>query len=325
MTAVLKSPAASKSKKTRGTFKSFSIRSNRKGNGNKLPAFKQDKSPKKKLLKLDGPVGKPYKKDVAAPMESHKEDEQNTATEAPSAGERTSWKRFSELAVTESCRGNFKEAATHFTRATRYLSVILEAKKEEDQLQTVDSLEAAKVYEQYAQTLNEMGKFNQAMNMAKRAVELAPQWPEAHQTLYRAQLNWGEPLKALQTAKDALLHIQKECQEIRHETANIEEICNTMREDETPRKGGPESKFEPKGRKRGRPMWSQGQADSSPAKQARTELPEGASHAAASGTTDGINTTKNQSITKPTPTAPSTDSKPKADTAKSDIVKKDSL
>ncbi|KAK8934431.1 hypothetical protein KSP39_PZI014561 [Platanthera zijinensis] len=64
--------------------------------------------------------------------------------------------------------------------------------------------EKAKLHEQKAQLLLEIGDTWNALKTAKRATELEPAWVEAWITLGRAQLNYGEPDLAIQSFDNAL-------------------------------------------------------------------------------------------------------------------------
>jgi predicted TPR repeat methyltransferase len=55
------------------------------------------------------------------------------------------------------------------------------------------------------QVLTEMGDHWQAVRSATRATELRPHWADAHLTLARAQLEYGEPQLALHSYKAVLL------------------------------------------------------------------------------------------------------------------------
>ncbi|EFJ50571.1 hypothetical protein VOLCADRAFT_88516 [Volvox carteri f. nagariensis] len=54
----------------------------------------------------------------------------------------------------------------------------------------------ADLHELHAQVLLELGYTWEALRAASRAVELQPQWAEAHVALARAQRNFGEPALA---------------------------------------------------------------------------------------------------------------------------------
>lgn len=60
------------------------------------------------------------------------------------------------------------------------------------------------IHEQKAQVLLEVGDAWRALTAATRATELEPSWPEAWVTLARAQLNFGEPDKAIESFDKAL-------------------------------------------------------------------------------------------------------------------------
>lgn len=98
----------------------------------------------------------------------------------------------------------------------------------------IDLLAAAKVFEQYAQVLMELGQYPRAVRIAMRAVELAPQWAVAHQTLYRAQLNEGNPHGARQSAASAMMHASDDTmmEEMRREKNEIEQICTKFDNDQ---------------------------------------------------------------------------------------------
>jgi hypothetical protein len=55
-----------------------------------------------------------------------------------------------------------------------------------------------------AQVLLEAGQCWEAVQAASRAAQLRPGWPEAHLTLARAQLNFGEPQLALASYDSAI-------------------------------------------------------------------------------------------------------------------------
>ncbi|PRW44936.1 Tetratricopeptide repeat 33 [Chlorella sorokiniana] len=61
-----------------------------------------------------------------------------------------------------------------------------------------------KLHEAKAQVWLEVGEDWKAVQSARRAVELRPEWPEGHLTLSRAQLNFGEPELALQSMERVL-------------------------------------------------------------------------------------------------------------------------
>eukprot|EP00897_Mesotaenium_endlicherianum_P009835 jgi/Mesen1/8880/ME000532S08275 len=61
------------------------------------------------------------------------------------------------------------------------------------------------LHEQKAQLLMETGSSWAAVQAATRATELKPEWADAWLTLARAQLNYGEPGLALESARAALL------------------------------------------------------------------------------------------------------------------------
>ncbi|XP_020573722.1 tetratricopeptide repeat protein 33 [Phalaenopsis equestris] len=65
--------------------------------------------------------------------------------------------------------------------------------------------EKAKLHEQKAQVLLEIGDTWNALKAAARATELEPAWSEAWITLGRAQLNFGEPGMAIESFDKALL------------------------------------------------------------------------------------------------------------------------
>lgn len=54
-----------------------------------------------------------------------------------------------------------------------------------------------------AQVLNDLDRCFEAVQAAQQAVRLRPEWPEAHITLARVQLNLGEPQLALQSYQAA--------------------------------------------------------------------------------------------------------------------------
>lgn len=60
------------------------------------------------------------------------------------------------------------------------------------------------VHEQKAQVLLELGDTWRALTAATRATEVEPSWPEAWVTLGRAQLNFGEPDKSIESFDRAL-------------------------------------------------------------------------------------------------------------------------
>uniref|UniRef100_A0ACD5YNJ4 Uncharacterized protein n=1 Tax=Avena sativa TaxID=4498 RepID=A0ACD5YNJ4_AVESA len=60
------------------------------------------------------------------------------------------------------------------------------------------------IHEQKAQVLLELGDAWRALTAATRATEVEPSWPEAWVTLGRAQLNFGEPDKAIESFDRAL-------------------------------------------------------------------------------------------------------------------------
>ncbi|CAK9182513.1 unnamed protein product [Ilex paraguariensis] len=62
----------------------------------------------------------------------------------------------------------------------------------------------AVLHEQKAQLLLEIGEAWNALKAATRAAELEPSWAEAWITLGRAQLNFGEPDKAMESFDRAL-------------------------------------------------------------------------------------------------------------------------
>ncbi|XP_021896510.1 tetratricopeptide repeat protein 33 [Carica papaya] len=64
--------------------------------------------------------------------------------------------------------------------------------------------ENAKLQEQKAQVLLEIGDAWKALKAATRATELEPSWAEAWITLGRAQLNFGEPDSAIESFDRAL-------------------------------------------------------------------------------------------------------------------------
>jgi len=142
---------------------------------------------------------------------------------SPCAG---TWARLTERAVYLSCRGQYRKAASQYQAAIGYLNLEL---SDENRDPPVDKIAASKVFEQYAQVLNELSQFMEAIKMATKAVELNPNWAEAHQTLYRAELNWGDPNKALDTAKNAMIHSGDQLrQEIKNESEEIADICAHM-------------------------------------------------------------------------------------------------
>ncbi|KAL0927054.1 hypothetical protein M5K25_001208 [Dendrobium thyrsiflorum] len=63
----------------------------------------------------------------------------------------------------------------------------------------------AKLHEQKAQVLLEIGDTWNALKAATRATELEPAWSEAWITLGRAQLNFGEPGMAIESFDKALV------------------------------------------------------------------------------------------------------------------------
>ncbi|KAI0528555.1 hypothetical protein KFK09_001097 [Dendrobium nobile] len=63
----------------------------------------------------------------------------------------------------------------------------------------------AKLHEQKAQVLLELGDTWNALKAATRATELEPAWSEAWITLGRAQLNFGEPAMAIESFDKALV------------------------------------------------------------------------------------------------------------------------
>ncbi|KAJ6834195.1 tetratricopeptide repeat protein 33 [Iris pallida] len=64
--------------------------------------------------------------------------------------------------------------------------------------------EKAKLHEQKAQVLLEIGDAWSSLKAAARATELDPLWAEAWITLGRAQLNYGEPDIAMESFDKAL-------------------------------------------------------------------------------------------------------------------------
>lgn len=60
-----------------------------------------------------------------------------------------------------------------------------------------------RTHEMRAQVLNAEGRSFEAVQAAQQAVSLCPDWPEAHITLARVQLNLGEPLLALHSYQAA--------------------------------------------------------------------------------------------------------------------------
>ncbi|XP_059630616.1 uncharacterized protein LOC132273649 [Cornus florida] len=64
--------------------------------------------------------------------------------------------------------------------------------------------ERAVIHEQKAQVLLEIGEAWNALKAATRATELEPSWAEAWITLGRAQLNFGEPDRAIESFDRAL-------------------------------------------------------------------------------------------------------------------------
>lgn len=62
----------------------------------------------------------------------------------------------------------------------------------------------ARLLEQQTQVLLELGDMFGAVKKGTEAVSLLPAWATAHTTLARAQLNYGEPGLALQSASTAL-------------------------------------------------------------------------------------------------------------------------
>ncbi|GIL70145.1 hypothetical protein Vretimale_3399 [Volvox reticuliferus] len=64
----------------------------------------------------------------------------------------------------------------------------------------------ADLHELHAQVLTELGCTWEAVRAATKAVELQPEWAEAHVTLARAQLNLGEPVLAEASYERALEH-----------------------------------------------------------------------------------------------------------------------
>ena len=106
--------------------------------------------------------------------------------------------RFMEAAAIAAEEGDLRKALGQFGNAAALLCRMGPAES------VSSNKRRAEVAEMSAQLLNELGEFFSAVKQAELSVRLLPDWPVAHQTLGRAQMNLRDYPSALQSFETAL-------------------------------------------------------------------------------------------------------------------------